>query len=67
MSSPRSFWAQLKEGRGVWGNPSESTIKEGELFIRWCAASVVDLIHELETMHNRIAPGSDWLRETPPA
>ena len=57
LSTPGSFWALLEEGGGVWGNPSESTVEKGEQFLQWGAASVVNLVRDMETMHDRIAPG----------
>ena len=32
LATPGSFWSLLKEGGGVWGNPSESTAEKGEEF-----------------------------------
>ena len=58
LSTPGSFWALLEEGGGVWGNPSESTVEKGEQFLQWGAASVVSLVRDMETMHDRIAPGT---------
>ena len=63
LSTPGSFWALLEEGGGVWGNPSESTVEKGEQFLQWGAASVVNLVRDMETMHDRIAPGYDRFRQ----
>ncbi len=63
LSTPGSFWALLEEGGGVWGNPSESTVEKGEQFLQWGAASVVSLVRDMETMHDRIAPGYDRFRQ----
>ena len=63
LSTPGSFWALLEDGGGVWGNPSESTVEKGEQFLEWGAASVVSLVRDMETMHDRIAPGYDRYRQ----
>jgi hypothetical protein len=63
LSTPGSFWALLEEGGGVWGNPSESTAAKGEQFLQWGASSVVNLVRDMETMHDRIAPGYDRFRQ----
>jgi creatinine amidohydrolase len=65
LSTPGSFWALLEEGGGVWGNPSESTVEKGEQFLQWGAASVVSLVRDMETMHDRIAPGYERFRQPP--
>ncbi len=63
LSTPGSFWALLEEGGGVWGTPSESTVEKGEQFLEWGAASVVSLVRDMETMHDRIAPGYERFRQ----
>ena len=63
LSTPGSFWALLEEGGGVWGRPSESTVEKGEQFLEWGAASVVHLVRDMETMHDRLAPGYDRFRQ----
>jgi creatinine amidohydrolase len=63
LSTPGSFWALLEEGGGVWGRPSESTAEKGEEFLQWGAASVVNLVRDMEELHDRIAPRYDAYRE----
>ena len=63
LSTPGSFWALLEAGGGVWGNPSESTVEKGEQFLQWGATSVVNLVRDMETMHDRIAPAYDQFRQ----
>jgi creatinine amidohydrolase len=63
LSTPGSFWALLEEGGGVWGNPSESTAEKGEQFLQWGATAVVNLMRDLEELHDRIAPRYDRFRE----
>jgi creatinine amidohydrolase/Fe(II)-dependent formamide hydrolase-like protein len=48
----------------VWGNPSESTVEKGEQFLQWGATSVVSLVRDMETMHDRIAPGYERFRQS---
>ena len=57
LATPGSFWSILEEGGGVWGKPSESTAEKGEEFLGWCTRAVVDFVHDLEDMHDRIEPG----------
>ena len=63
LSTPGSFWALLEQGGGVWGNPCESTVEKGEQFLQWGATSVVNLVRDMETMHDRIAPGYERFRQ----
>ena len=57
LATPGSFWSLLKEGGGVWGNPSESTAEKGEEFLGWCTRAVVDFARDLEDVHDRIEAG----------
>jgi creatinine amidohydrolase len=63
LATPGSFWALLKDGGGVWGNPSESTVEKGEQFLQWGATSVVNLVRDMEKMHDRIAPAYERFRQ----
>jgi creatinine amidohydrolase len=66
LSTPGSFWALLEEGGGVWGNPSESTVEKGEQFLQWGATSVVNIVRDMEKLHDRIAPQYDRFRQPRP-
>jgi creatinine amidohydrolase len=57
LATPGSFWSLLEEGGGTWGTPSESTPEKGEEFLGWCAAAVVNLVRDMEAVHDRIEPG----------
>src|SRR5438067_12871583 len=57
LATPGSFWSIVEEGGGVWGKPSESTAEKGEEFLGWCTRAVVDFVHDLEDVHDRIEPG----------
>jgi creatinine amidohydrolase len=57
LSTPGSFWSLLEEGGGVWGSPSESTVEKGEEYISWCKDSVVNIVRDMEDVHDRIEPG----------
>src|SRR5205814_6821872 len=63
LSTPGSFWALLEDGGGVWGNPSESTVEKGEQFLQWGATAVVNLMRDMEELHDRIAPRYDRFRQ----
>lgn len=56
LATPGSFWALLEEGGGVWGAPSESTAEKGEEFLGWCSAAVVNLVRDMEDVHDRLEP-----------
>jgi creatinine amidohydrolase len=56
LATPGSFWALLEAGGGVWGAPSESTAEKGEQFLGWCATAVVNLVHDMEDVHDRLEP-----------
>lgn len=55
LATPGSFWALLEPGGGVWGAPSESTAERGEEFLRWGTESVVNLVRDMEQVHDRLA------------
>jgi creatinine amidohydrolase len=63
LSTPGSFWSLLEEGGGVWGRPSESTAEKGEQFLEWGKTAVVNLVRDMEELHDRIAPGVERFRE----
>ncbi len=54
LSTPGSFWSLLEQGGGVWGAPSESTAEKGEEFLGWCARAVVNLVRDMEDVHDRL-------------
>jgi creatinine amidohydrolase len=54
LATPGSFWSLLEEGGGVWGNPSESTAERGEEFLEWATTAVVNLIRDMDDVHDRI-------------
>jgi creatinine amidohydrolase len=54
LSTPGSFWSLLEEGGGVWGNPSESTAERGEEFLEWAATAVVDVVRDMDDVHDRL-------------
>ncbi len=56
LSTPGSFWAMLEPGGGTWGNPSESTAEKGKQFLEWCAEAVVNLVRDMEDLHDRLEP-----------
>src|ERR671938_114278 len=56
LATPGSFWSLLEEGGGVWGSPSESSAEKGERFLEWCARAVVNLVRDLEDVHDRLEP-----------
>lgn len=66
LATPGSFWALLEDGGGVWGNPSESTAERGEQFLQWATTAVVNLMHDMEDVHDRIAPRYDRFRQPRP-
>jgi creatinine amidohydrolase len=57
LATPGSFWTLLEDGGGVWGAPSESTAEKGEEFLGWCARAVVDVVHDMEAIHDRLEAG----------
>jgi creatinine amidohydrolase len=54
LSTPGSFWSLLAEGGGVWGEPSTSSAEKGERFLGWCTRAVVDLVRDMDDVHDRI-------------
>jgi creatinine amidohydrolase len=54
LATPGSFWSLLEEGGGVWGRPSESTAERGEEFLQWATTAVVNLIRDMDDVHDRI-------------
>jgi len=64
LATPGSFWALLEESGGVWGNPSESTVEKGEEFLGWCSAAVVDLVRDMEDVHDRLEPAYSRTRKS---
>jgi len=57
QSTPGSFWTLLEQGGGVWGSPSESTAEKGEQFLGWAAEAVVNLLRDMEQVHDRLEHG----------
>lgn len=57
QSTPGSFWTLLEQGGGVWGAPSESTAEKGETFLTWATEAVVNLLRDMEQLHDRLEPG----------
>jgi creatinine amidohydrolase/Fe(II)-dependent formamide hydrolase-like protein len=47
----------------VWGNPSESTAEQGEQFLQWGATAVVNVVRDMEKVHDRIAPQYERFRQ----
>lgn len=56
LSTPGSFWSLLEDGGGVWGKPSESTAEKGEEFLAWGATAVVNLVHDMDDLHDKLEP-----------
>jgi creatinine amidohydrolase/Fe(II)-dependent formamide hydrolase-like protein len=56
LATPGSFWSLLEAGGGVWGAPSESTAEKGEQFLEWGATAVVNLVRDMEDVHDRLEP-----------
>jgi creatinine amidohydrolase len=54
LATPGSFWSLLEEGGGVWGTPSASTAERGEEFLEWAKTAVVDLVRDLDDVHDRL-------------
>ncbi len=57
LATPGSFWSLLEEGGGVWGSPTESTAEKGDEFIRWCKDAVVNVVRDMDDVHDQIEPG----------
>ena len=43
-----------QQGGGVWGRPSESTAERGEEFLQWATTAVVNLVRDMDDVHDRI-------------
>jgi creatinine amidohydrolase len=56
LSTRGSFWSLLEDGGGVWGRPSEASAEKGEQFLEWAAAAVVNLVRDMEDVHDRLEP-----------
>src|SRR5581483_1834553 len=54
FATPGSFWRVVAPGGGVWGRPSESTPEQGEEFLDLCRAAVVDVVHDMDRMHELV-------------
>ena len=54
LATPGSFWSLLADGGGVWGRPTESTAERGEEFLQWATTAVVNLVHDMDDVHDRI-------------
>ena len=48
---PGSFHEATREGGGVWGSPTDSTAELGEEFLDWCREAVVDVVHDMDAVH----------------
>jgi creatinine amidohydrolase/Fe(II)-dependent formamide hydrolase-like protein len=59
FARPGAFHTATLEGRGVWGSPSESSAELGEEFLNWCRQAVVDVVHDIDAVHDRLDAGSD--------
>jgi creatinine amidohydrolase len=57
QSTPGSFWTLLEDGGGVWGAPSESTAEKGEQFLSWAAEAVVNLLRDIDGVHDKLEHG----------
>jgi len=51
---PGAFHAATADGGGVWGSPSESTAELGEEFLDWCRQAVVDVVHDMDAVHDKL-------------
>ncbi len=63
LATPGSFWSILEDGGGVWGRPSESTAEKGETFLQWATQAVINMVRDMEDVHDRIEDG--YLRSRP--
>lgn len=57
LATPGAFFRATREGGGVWGAPSGSTAELGEQFLDWCREAVVDVFHDMETLHDGLEAG----------
>ena len=56
LATPGSFWSLLEDGGGVWGRPSESTVEKGEEFLAWATRAVVNLVRDMDDVHDQLEP-----------
>ncbi len=56
LATPGSFWSLLEDGGGVWGKPSESTAEQGEEFLSWNTRAVVNLVRDMDDVHDLLEP-----------
>ena len=56
LATPGSFWSLLEDGGGVWGKPSESTPEKGEEFLEWCSRADVNLVRDMDDVHDQHEP-----------
>jgi creatinine amidohydrolase len=54
FARPGAFHAATAEGGGVWGSPTDSTAEAGDEFLEWCREAVVNVVHDLEAVHDRL-------------
>jgi creatinine amidohydrolase len=54
LATPGSLWSLLEDGGGVWGRPTESTAERGEEFLEWATTAVVNLVRDMDDVHDRI-------------
>ena len=54
FARPGSFHAATREGGGVWGRPTEATAELGEQFLDWCREAVVDVLHDMDVVHETL-------------
>ncbi len=66
LSTPGSFWSLLEDGGGVWGKPSESTAEKGEEFLSWGATATVNLVRDMDDVHDKLEPRYKRTRRSRP-
>ena len=54
FARPGAFHAATAEGGGVWGSPTDSTAEAGDEFLDWCQEAVVNVVRDLEAVHERL-------------
>jgi creatinine amidohydrolase len=58
FARPGAFHVATRGGAGVWGSPSASSPELGNDFLDWCRQAVVDVVHDMDVVHDWIdAPG----------
>src|SRR5262249_47874502 len=57
FARPGAFYVATLEGGGVWGSPTESSAELGEQFLDWCREAVVDVVRDLDAVHDRLDGG----------